>query len=107
MIPIGSMREQVTIKQFTTTTSTATGEQTDTWADLATVWAKVEPLMGRERYLAQAIDATLTYRVAMRYRSGLTPKMRIVWASKTLEIHSVSNEGALDRFSIADCSETS
>lgn len=105
MVSIGAMNQRVTIRTATTTTSTATGEQVDTWADVATVWARVNPLAGRERYAAQAIQSELAYRVTLRYRSGVVPKMRLTWESKTLEIVSAANEGATDRFSVLDCSE--
>lgn len=105
MIPVGAMNQRVTIRTFTTATSSATGEQTDSWTDVATVSAKVNPLTGRERYQAQAIQSALAYRVTMRYRSGVMPKMRLTWETKTLEIVSAVNEGAMDRFSILDCSE--
>jgi SPP1 family predicted phage head-tail adaptor len=104
---IGALRERVALHTVSTTVSTA-GYQTDSWTTTDTVWANVAPLQGRELYLAQAVKASLAYRVTIRYRTDVTGKTRVVWDSKTLEIHSMRDEqDARDRFLVLDCSETS
>jgi SPP1 family predicted phage head-tail adaptor len=42
------------------------------------VWAAVEPLSVREFIAAQATQSTISARITIRYRAGLTPDMRIV-----------------------------
>uniref|UniRef100_A0A6M3LN13 Putative head-tail joining protein n=1 Tax=viral metagenome TaxID=1070528 RepID=A0A6M3LN13_9ZZZZ len=104
---IGALRERVAIHTVSTTVSSA-GYQTDSWTTTDTVWANVASIPDRELYQAQAIKASLAYRVTIRYRTDVTGKTRIVWDSKTLEIHNVRDlEDARDRFLVLDCSETS
>jgi len=41
------------------------------------IWINLQPLMGRERYEAQAIHPTVTHRVTLRYWPGLTGQHRL------------------------------
>ena len=88
MMRAGELRHRVTIQQKIVTRDTFGGEVV-TWADVATVWAAVEPLRGREFLDAKQIQAETAYRVRMRYRSDVDTDMRIVWDSRTLEITAV------------------
>jgi len=81
----GTLRHRITLQTFTTAPDSY-GEPIKTWSDLATVWAAVEPLTGREYFQAQQTHAEVTYRVRIRYRADVVPTMRIAHAGKTLEI---------------------
>ena len=86
----GTLRHRITLQSFTTVPDIY-GEPIKTWADLATVWAAVEPLRGREYFQAQQTRAEVSYRVRIRHRADILPTMRISHAGKTLEILSVIN----------------
>lgn len=55
------------------------GGFTRTWNTVATRWASIEPLRGREYIEAQQMQAQATVRVRMRPYSGLTEKHRLIW----------------------------
>jgi SPP1 family predicted phage head-tail adaptor len=78
----------VIIQQNTPTRDTY-GAEVASWSALATVWGAVEPLRGREFFDAQAVNAEVTTRIRIRYRSGVVPTMRVVWGSHTYDILSV------------------
>ena len=61
----------------------------DSWADTATVWARIEPLSGRERLAAQRIEDTVTHRVTIRYRSGVSARQRIAFGVRVFNIRAV------------------
>jgi SPP1 family predicted phage head-tail adaptor len=89
MPSIGSRRERITIRSFTST-GDGMGGLTVTWADYVTnLAAGGGPLEGREKYAAQAVNAQLSHRWDIRYRKDITPKMRVVWGSSTQEIVAV------------------
>ncbi len=67
-------------------TRNAQGEQIDSWAKYATVWASVEPFNGKELLNAQQISAEVTQRVKIRYYSGVKPEHRVIFKDRTLEI---------------------
>lgn len=61
------------------------------WTTVATVWAAVEPLTGREFLEGRALDAELSTRIRVRYRTGVVmhPEMRVVWGSHTYDVAAV------------------
>lgn len=84
----GLLRHRVTIQRYTTTQNDY-GEEVETWADLASRWAAVEPLSGREYFDAQQVASDVSIRVRMRSDSvtdALTAMDRIIHKSRTLEI---------------------
>ena len=86
----GLLRNRVTIQTRSETTDDF-GEIDFSWSNSATVWASVEPLSGRELMNAQQAGATVTHKITMRYKSGVNPKDRISFDSRTIEIESVRN----------------
>lgn len=74
-----------------------TGEMVTTWTDLATVFAKVEPLVGREYMAAAAIQAEDTTKFTCRYRGDLNASMRIVFDGKNYNIQSIQNIRSANR----------
>ncbi len=65
------------------------GIVTEEWTDVATVWAAVEPLRGREYFAAAAVNQENTVRFRMRYRRGVTARMRLLYDNRVFDIKSV------------------
>ena len=86
----GRLRHRVAL-QSATTAKNAVGEDTRTWATFATVWAAVEVVGGSEYQAQEALHASLTHRVRLRYRDDVTREQRVVWRSRELEIESVED----------------
>ena len=76
MLSAGRLRDRVTI-QTKSITRDAYGAEVVTWAALATVWASVESLSGREYMAAQQINAERVQRVVIRDRDDVMPHMRV------------------------------
>jgi SPP1 family predicted phage head-tail adaptor len=62
----GSLNRRVTI-QSRSTGQDGAGQQLTSWSDVATVWASIEPLSGRELERAQALHSEITHQVVIRY----------------------------------------
>jgi len=88
----GRLREKVEIQSPTVSQNTD-GEPSITWATIAggRVWAAVEPLSGNEAMIAQQVNAGITHRVRIRYRSDVTTKHRLSYRSRILDINSIVN----------------
>ncbi len=65
------------------------GQPYSEWATIATVWAAVEPLTGREYFAAGAAQSETTTRIRMRYRPGITSADRVKHGTTTYGITSV------------------
>jgi SPP1 family predicted phage head-tail adaptor len=67
------------------------GEEEVTYEDFALVYASIEPIGGREYFLAQQTQSAVDYKFMMRYRSGIKPDFRIFWGTRIFNITSVLN----------------
>lgn len=84
----GELRDRITIQQVAETRSDS-GAIVQTWPDVATVWAAIEGLEGREFFAAQELNAQVTSKIAIRYLAGIVPKMRVVFGARTFDIQAV------------------
>lgn len=82
----GSLDRRITIEAPTITTNDV-GAEVVTWATWAAdVPAQVRTESSRDRILAGRITEEMAYLVTIRYRDGITPKMRLQYDGKTLTI---------------------
>ncbi len=96
----GKLDQRINIEQ-NSPVQNSVGEQTDFWTTLATVWAEVVPLKGRETFNSDQVIAIADVRFRIRHREGLDNSMRIVYGDNVYNIHSILKIGrreALDLF---------
>lgn len=56
------------------------------WETIATVWALVRPMTGREREHSDKMNATANYLIVIRYRDDITEEDVIVWRGRQFNI---------------------
>jgi SPP1 family predicted phage head-tail adaptor len=71
----------------------ASGQVLVRWLPLATVWARVEPLGGREGFGQQQWVATGDTRFTIRWRDDVTPLHRVVHDGRAYDVVSVAEDG--------------
>ena len=76
MIAAGKLNRRVEIQQPTISRD-AVGGKVEGWSTLATVWAEVRDLRGRESFAAQAAGSAVSKMVTIRYLSTLDAKFRV------------------------------
>lgn len=87
----GQLNQRVTVQKLAATRD-STGEELETWTTVATRWANIEPLRGKEKYQRSGETTTNFYKVLMRYEAGLlSTARRLVYGSQHLDIESVIN----------------
>lgn len=69
------------------------GQAVEKWDDIATVWARVEPIAGREPFGQQQFVAKGDVRFTIRFRNDLTPLDRIVYGEREYDVLSVLEVG--------------
>ena len=85
----GDLRERVTVLAYRETKN-AMGEMMPVYDQtFAEVWASVNGVTAREFLLAGQQQTNISHRVQMRYLTGLTHQMRILWRGRTFEIVSI------------------
>ncbi|WP_396190719.1 phage head closure protein, partial [Flavobacterium sp.] len=86
------------------------GQPSQTWVDVATVWANIKPIGGREKLLAQAVDVQTSQTVLIRYNADFMPASKVTgWRIKYQDRY-LSITGAIDleeahKFIVFDCIE--
>ena len=67
---IGPLRHRLTLEQ----PSETAGDAVVSWTKVAEIWGSIDGLSGFER---TALQSEADYRVTIRYRDGITPRMRL------------------------------
>lgn len=88
MISAGRLRHLVAIDRAVETQN-AFGEPVITWSLFASVWARVEPLSGREYFAARQVSSEQMVKITARYLAGVTAKMRVTYGSNVYDIQDV------------------
>ncbi|MCA3068117.1 MAG: phage head closure protein [Rhodocyclaceae bacterium] len=92
MLQSGKLDKRVSIQQQSSTRDDL-NQKVDTWTTLnnGAVWASVQPLRASEAISYDAKQMLLTHRVTIRFRSDVTPDMRLLFGSRILKIVSMRN----------------
>ncbi len=83
---IADMRRRVTIQEPVLTPDGA-GGFTGSWQNIATapvVYAAITPVAAGEQFRAGQLETTATHHIVIRYRSDLTPNMRLIDEAATV-----------------------
>jgi len=92
VIRSGALRHRLVIEQAAEERDDY-GQAIETWTTFATVWGSIEPMGGRERFLAAQTHAQANYRARIRFLEGLTAKMRISHDGKVYAITYIADDG--------------
>lgn len=103
-ITSGILRERVTIQQKNVARD-GFGAEVITWDTVATVWAQVEPLVGREFLEAQRQGAEATTKIRIRYGTTVEPEMRVTYRTHTYNVQSVIHVQERKREVVLMCQE--
>ena len=93
------LRQRITIEEPTETPDGA-GGYTTSWSTLTSIWAHIEPLSrssGNERFVEGQLQDRTRWRIAIRYRDDITPKMRAVYGSRLFNIRAVIDPDGMQR----------
>lgn len=84
------MRHRIRFQKLTPGVDPETQEPIDgVWVDVATLWAAITPLSGREFIAAQAVQSEVAGRIVIRYRSDIKAAMRGIEGDRIYNIQAV------------------
>ncbi|MEB1809030.1 MAG: phage head closure protein [Bacillaceae bacterium] len=75
------------------------------WEEIATLWASVEPLRGRDFYEAQQSQAEISHKVIIRYREGVERSQTINFKGRRFDIEYIINPNEKNQFLELMCVE--
>lgn len=96
---VGALRHRLTL-EAPETTADEIGGRSITWTPVATLWAEIETVDGKETGIAGETDAQLVHRITIRYRSDIGPAMRLTKAARIFRIVAVRDPDGSQRFLI-------
>lgn len=102
---IGKLRHRITLLRQVNEVNDY-GASTQTWKRVATVWADVRPLSGREYFSAQQVQSEVTTQIWLRHIEGIKPTMKVKFGKREFEILSVLNTQERDVSLQLMCKET-
>lgn len=84
----GRLNKRITI-QSPAAGQDATGEPAVGWTDIATVWASIVDVSGREYVAAGGTQNSALTKITIRHRDGIVPSMRVVHGSDAYNVEAV------------------
>jgi SPP1 family predicted phage head-tail adaptor len=81
------------IIQIATIAPDSHGTEIQTWQTHKTWWAGLRTISGGESYVNQQFVASATHRLEGGYVRGITPRMRILYGTRTFDILQVMDVG--------------
>jgi SPP1 family predicted phage head-tail adaptor len=84
---------------------TTLGGLSTTYATASTVWASIEPLSGRELFLAKQSQSDTDFKITIRFYSGLTTNYKVKWGTRYFQINSIQNTGENNEQMLLMCKE--
>jgi SPP1 family predicted phage head-tail adaptor len=85
----GLLRNRVIVQEPILTQNNFGEEEVSGWQRKATVWANIVRDQGNENYDAQQIKNVVDLKITTRYFAWITPKMRLIFKDKPIDIDSV------------------
>lgn len=82
------LNKRVTIERKATGQD-AFGQPLTGWEPVATVWASIEDMTGRQYFAAQAAQNQVQTKVTIRHRDGIEPAMRVIHGTTIYDIQAV------------------
>lgn len=98
----GKLRRRVTIERPVVSQDGFGGEVV-VWEAVATVWAAVEPILGREFVEARLEGGELTTRIRIRKRDDVAHKCRVRHGEDVYEVESVQHVRTENRELVLMC----
>jgi SPP1 family predicted phage head-tail adaptor len=85
----GNLTKRLTIQQRVE--NETSGASDPYYEDIKTIWASIEPLSGRELFLAQQVHSTASHIIRHRFVDFLEPKHRFYLFDKRRNVHRYFN----------------
>lgn len=93
----GALRSEFALEECVTTPDSL-GGHTENWVELATLFARVEPVSTHSLFGADQSLETATHRVTVRWRAGLKSGMRLRRGPRVLGIITVHDPDETQRY---------
>ena len=91
------LAHRITIGRLEEYEDPETGYRVEEWREIAAAFARVDPMLGRERLAAMQVVAVERTKFTTRYLPGITTYDRLLWDGSEWNIQSIVNVGGRNR----------
>lgn len=91
------LNHRVTFERMQEVIDPVTGYRTEAWVEVAAAFARVDPMLGRERLAALAVREHAETKFTTRHLAGITTADRLRWNGGEWNIQSIVNVGGRNR----------
>ena len=100
----GRLRSELALEQ-SQQTADGLGGFSETWVEIATLFAQIEPITARDVFGADQTLETVTHRVTVRWRTDLKSGMRFTKPGRSFDILTVHDPDDTGRYLICRVKE--
>jgi SPP1 family predicted phage head-tail adaptor len=86
MATTGSLRERITVRRQANVKNASTGGLTRTWKTVASMWAEVRSINGREAVIGSVLQGESVFQIVVRHRTDLKASDQVLWNGRELNI---------------------
>lgn len=104
LVDPGSLRHELTL-EVCTTVPDGIGGHSESWTEIATVFAQIELVSASSVFAADQTIETVTHRLTMRWRSDVASGMRFVRQGRVFEIVTVNDPDESGRYLVCRARE--
>lgn len=104
--PLGTLTDRVQLRRREMVAE-AEGGHAALYVPLATVWARVRSLSGRQGQTADGQAVTVSHSVVLRFRNDVSPGDRLVYRGRNLDVVSAADLNGRRAYLSCTCAETS
>jgi SPP1 family predicted phage head-tail adaptor len=101
----GSLRAELSL-QAATPVADGLGGHAENWAEVATVFARIEPVSAASRFGPDQTVESVTHRVTLRWRNGVAAGMRFARQARIFDIVTVHDPDDTGRYLVCRVRET-
>lgn len=87
---VSRLRHRLALQQETVTPD-GSGGYTQSWQNVADLWAEILPISGKERLFAGQMQAEISHKITIRFRTGIVAGMRLLYDSRAFNIRAILN----------------
>jgi SPP1 family predicted phage head-tail adaptor len=100
----GSLRSELSL-QASTLVPDGMGGHTESWAEVATVFARIEPISATSAFGPDQTVETVTHRITLRWRNGVIAGMRFARQGRNFDIVTVHDPDDTGRYLVCRARE--
>lgn len=100
----GSLRAELSLQAATPVPDGMGGHAQD-WAEIATVFARIEPVSAASRFGPDQTVETVTHRITLRWRNGVAAGMRFARHGRNFDIVTVHDPDETGRYLVCRARE--